>query len=78
MKAGTSKGSGVVGICGVGGRAPPIEYQTVEWLRLVLKPHTPKKGGLLVPFLDTTSLVHILLETERKSSFWCDPKQKSG
>ena len=50
MKEGASKGSGVVGICSVGGRAPPIEYKTVEWLQPVLRPHIPKKGGLLALF----------------------------
>ena len=37
-----------------------------------------QKGGVISPFLDTTSLVRILLETERKGGFQCDPKQRIG
>ena len=39
----------VVGICNVGGRVPHIKYRTVEWLRLVLKPHIPRKGEVISP-----------------------------
>ena len=58
----------VVGICNVGGGVPHIKYRTVEWLRLVLKPHIPRKGEVISPpFLDTTCLIRNLLETDGKS-----------